>query len=113
MQVSLLDDLSSIGKYNNKLRWAQKPYHQKREREWRRHGISLTYKKFLQLLNKQGYLCNICGSVIDETAHVDHNHNTGKVRGILCRRCNLLLARAQDNVQILKNAITYLETEDD
>ena len=39
---------------------------------------------------------------------IDHNHVTGKVRGILCKSCNLLIGNAKDNVDILKSAIVYL-----
>lgn len=39
---------------------------------------------------------------------IDHCHASGKVRGILCRRCNLLLGYAGDNPQTLARAIQYL-----
>ena len=54
--------------------------------------------------------CAICGSVLSDTnkAFVDHCHNTKKVRGLLCAKCNTLLGMAKDDVSILQNAITYL-----
>lgn len=39
---------------------------------------------------------------------IDHDHNTGKVRGLLCTNCNVLLGRAQDNIQLLHKAANYL-----
>src|ERR1035437_4775008 len=40
--------------------------------------------------------------------HVDHDHSTGKNRGLLCHSCNLLLGHAKDSTEILQNAIDYL-----
>ena len=47
-----------------------------------------------------------CGS--GRRLAVDHNHTTGKVRGLLCSNCNTLLGKAKDNVNILQAAIDYL-----
>ncbi len=43
---------------------------------------------------------------------VDHNHHTGKVRGLLCRRCNVSLGLLRDSTEILNNMITYMEKYD-
>ncbi len=63
--------------------------------------------------------CAICGRGIrlergkmedrELRAHVDHNHTTEKVRGLLCNSCNLLLGFAKENVNVLKAAIKYLK----
>lgn len=61
----------------------------------------------------QGSVCGICGSAEHSdhrTWHTDHDHSTGKVRGILCARCNHLLGHARDNPHILSKAIDYLGT---
>jgi len=42
--------------------------------------------------------------------YIDHDHKTGKVRGILCPRDNTLLGLIQDNPEILKNVLKYLKT---
>ena len=39
---------------------------------------------------------------------VDHDHETGDVRGVLCNPCNIILGKAKDNPDILKNAANYL-----
>ena len=51
--------------------------------------------------------CPICGS--EEPLVVDHDHSTGKVRGLICNHCNLVLGHARDSIETLKNAIAYLE----
>ena len=64
-----------------------------------------------QLLVSQGNKCAVCGS--DEPCgkgwHVDHCHSSGKVRGVLCNHCNLMLGYARDNSATLQAAIQYLE----
>ena len=58
------------------------------------------------------YGCHSCGKTEEENKRklsVDHDHSTGKVRGILCTNCNLILGRANDSIGLLKNLIYYLE----
>ena len=68
------------------------------------------------LLESQNYKCAICGST--ETGakgkkyfNVDHCHETGKVRGLLCKPCNIMLGEAKDNPTILSKAIDYLKVD--
>lgn len=56
-------------------------------------------------------ICAICGRSGGKH-EVDHDHKTGKVRGILCSRCNNGLGQFLDNITLLKKAITYLEKHD-
>jgi len=71
----------------------------------RRYGI--TAAQFDELLAKQGGVCAICGR--ENPEHVDHDHETGKLRGILCFNCNGGLGQFSDNTERLANAIEYLE----
>jgi hypothetical protein len=59
-----------------------------------------------------GNRCEICRVGFEESNDwnrvVDHVHRTKRVRGILCRRCNLMLGHAKDSISILDGAIAYL-----
>lgn len=57
--------------------------------------------------------CQICGNDFSKhrEAHIDHCHTTGKVRGVLCRTCNLGIGHLKDDVVILKKAIKYLSKQ--
>lgn len=76
--------------------------------------FNLTLEDYTKMLNAQFGKCKICGiDKVDNRQHkhfhIDHNHNTGKIRGLLCSKCNTLLGASKDNIDILKNAIKYLE----
>ncbi len=58
---------------------------------------------------KQGGGCAICGS--HSRLCVDHNHETGKIRGLLCTPCNVMLGRFNDDPEKLERAIQYLKAE--
>lgn len=61
---------------------------------------------------QQGSKCKICGIHQDELIKklvVDHDHNTGIVRGLLCDKCNRGLGHFDDNINKLLNAIEYLK----
>ena len=58
----------------------------------------------------QDGLCAICERhPEDGVLRVDHDHSTGKIRGLLCRHCNLALGNMSDDVSLLRKAIAYLE----
>jgi hypothetical protein len=55
--------------------------------------------------------CWICGKKpTNRRLHVEHDHKTGKVRGLACWACNTLLSKASDNPTILRKAADYLES---
>lgn len=71
-------------------------------------GISLMDYQFLEL--SQDKKCAICRiGRKNKYFNVDHDHRTGKIRGLLCDSCNLLLGKAKDSIKVLTNAINYLE----
>lgn len=74
-----------------------------------RYGISLEEYQILEAL--AGGKCSICKKAPAKgKLFVDHCHTTKKIRGMLCRPCNLVLGFAGDNVHTLEEAIKYLES---
>lgn len=73
--------------------------------------FNMTIAQYDVLFKKQGRRCAICQREPRKIRlAVDHDHRTGKVRGLLCKRCNHdLLGSAHDSVEILYDAINYLE----
>ena len=72
----------------------------------------MTVDKFNNMYKEQQGCCYICGRHQDEFKFklaVDHCHETGKIRGLLCHYCNKALGMFDDNVEILQSAILYLE----
>jgi hypothetical protein len=59
------------------------------------------------LFDAQGGVCAICG-VVPQRPVVDHCHNTGKVRGILCDTCNRCMGLLKDDPDLLMSAAAYL-----
>ena len=76
----------------------------------RKYGLSK--EQFKIMLEDQDNSCLICNILFDEAPHVDHCHKTGKVRGLLCRHCNMLLGFARDNKKTLQSAIHYLKSHE-
>ena len=70
---------------------------------------AITPEQYDTIYSGQDGQCAIC---LDKhnTLCIDHNHTTGKVRGLLCRKCNFLLSHAKENKEILFNAISYLKS---
>lgn len=77
----------------------------------------LTQQEYDQKLESQGGGCAICGDKFadsqDRNLNVDHCHTTGKIRGLLCSRCNLTLGKVEDRVDLLLSAIEYLKRYSD
>jgi len=73
--------------------------------------VESDYKSFLE---KQQNSCAICKETFNKSVEpkIDHNHATGKVRGLLCHNCNVALGHFKDNINILKTTIKYLEDGD-
>ena len=78
----------------------------------RNYGIS--YEEYEAIRSKQGGKCAICGNESNNNSRtydrlfVDHCHETGKVRGLLCSSCNHALGLMKDDTKLLKLAIDYL-----
>lgn len=93
----------------HRLKNRQKNY---RQEIVRKYGVDFNW--FDEQFFIQKGLCLVCakqliGSNKQNKPHVDHCHATGKVRGILCNRCNTVLGLCMDDVLLLKNLSGYLE----
>jgi len=76
----------------------------------RRHGI--TPEEYNRMFIEQNGMCAICGvhqSKLNKRLCIDHDHSTGKIRGLLCNHCNFVIGHAHDNPDILMSAIVYLK----
>lgn len=68
----------------------------------------LTESDYQEMVRAQASACKICGAVPQRGLFIDHDHKTGKVRGLLCSTCNLGLGSFKDDPKVLRSAITYL-----
>ena len=71
----------------------------------RRYGLTLD--QYRQMVVQQNGLCCICDRSFGR-GDIDHDHVTGRVRGILCHACNIGVGAFQDNPAILQRAILYI-----
>ena len=72
----------------------------------------LTYEQWESMREAEEYSCMICGISEEEMSRkldVDHCHESGKVRGLLCNPCNNMLGHARDNIAVLQAAAEYLK----
>jgi hypothetical protein len=101
-------------KDNNKLKLSE--YYKMNKDVWRegqlKRHYGLTIEQYDDILSKQNGKCAICGTDSCSTGKqmaVDHNHETGEIRGILCAACNIGIGMMKDDVSLIRKALTYLE----
>ena len=101
----------------DKRRKRNKEYHKLHKEEIRirhrcnQHGVTQEWVN-AQLL-KQDNKCAICLQFeveLNRKLSVDHCHTTGKIRGLLCSRCNRLLGMTKDNTELFRKAANYIES---
>jgi hypothetical protein len=119
--------------YEQKLEYQRKwnqenpEYQKKYAKEWRKNNpdkmraisrrlwlakFNLTEEQYLQLFITQDNRCAICNTHKDDLnrgLHIDHDHVSGKVRGLLCMNCNTALGKLNDNIVLFERAVTYLK----
>jgi hypothetical protein len=90
----------SVREYRSRHKWTLK-------KRCNRHDISV--EDFWSIYENQDGVCPICENDIDpEDSAIDHNHETGNVRGLLCKTCNRGLGMLKDSERVLHNAIDYI-----
>jgi len=80
------------------------------KRDW-----NITLEEYHEKVIQQKGVCAICGKPEKSTYRgkprclaVDHNHQTGELRGLLCNDCNIALGWFHDDIDVIKNSINYL-----
>lgn len=86
---------------------------------YRLKKYNISTGEYNEKLKNQNSCCAICKRHISKTIkpnnpfHIDHNHFTGKIRGLLCNNCNTGIGFFDENIDFLKNAIAYLNKHKD
>lgn len=101
---------------NSYYMWKERTPDPARQREfWRDRTLRKTYKITLDDYNRifasQNKCCAVCETPTPTGRgdwHIDHDHDSGKVRGILCHLCNMMLGTARDKPRILRAGAEYL-----
>jgi len=103
------------------------PRHRDREKNWNlRTKYGIGKDEYNVILEAQGGTCKICNKVghirkkgsrkgkagTPIPLGVDHNHETGQIRGLLCLNCNTGIGHFKDDVDLIKKALKYLEETD-
>jgi len=86
--------------------------HQYKVKQWKRFWVKQGYDAdmLLAYMEEQGWRCEICNTPLDFSSKaIDHDHSTGKFRGMLCSHCNMGLGLFKDNITFLQQAIAYLQ----
>ena len=89
----------------------KKDAHSNRRKFWPGSTTEQAKANYDKLYSQQNGCCAICSkhqSELKQALAVDHNHETGEVRGLLCRPCKTGIGLLRESKQILNNAINYL-----
>ena len=78
-----------------------------------RNKFGLTVDEYSRILQAQGGVCALCEGAPTPriSLHVDHDHGTGEIRGLLCVRCNNALGLFREDPDLLKRAARYVTTD--
>lgn len=98
-----------------KRRQARESHARCRDKRWatrllKEYGVSA--EQYNTILETQGGVCAICGAAPHgkrKRLAVDHDHNTGRVRGLICGRCNVAIGMSGDSPETLRAAAAYIE----
>ena len=104
--------------YNSRARELRRANPRRHKNYQLKHAYGITVDLYEELRRGQGGVCAICKTPphgkprakreMPDTLDVDHDHETGEVRALLCRRCNLMLGKGHDDVSLLLAMARYL-----
>ena len=96
-------------------------FYKRRDRKYHlKHQCGITLEQYEAMAEYQFHRCAVCGD--PETRknqggimnlNVDHDHMTGKIRGLLCNRCNRVLGMVKEDITVLEEMKNYLGDKDD
>lgn len=87
----------------------ERKYYYKHESSRMRRKYGITLEQYNKLLDQQNGKCAICGGGNGKHKLViDHDHATGKIRGLLCKKCNTAIGMMNDNPDLLLRGSDYL-----
>lgn len=72
-------------------------------------GLDLSFEQYTVMLKKQKGVCAICGKQGARALAIDHDHTTGKIRGLLCGKCNTGIGMLGDTFETVRRAAAYLK----
>jgi hypothetical protein len=74
-------------------------------------NYKITLQEVNEIIKNQGFKCAICEKHLTpgKQTHLDHCHDSNKIRGVLCTTCNVGLGMFKDSLLLLKSALNYLE----
>jgi len=101
-------------KYPDKAKKARLRYEENNPFHRQKKAYGVDKEMYEAFLIEQKFCCAICGkhqTEFKKSLCIDHSHLTGKVRGLLCSSCNLILGHAFDKPDILEKAIAYLKAK--
>lgn len=92
-------------------RKANKVWNEKNKSKRLKEAYGITLKTYKNMSSMQDHKCALCSKDVKDNKKalaVDHCHATGKVRELLCTKCNIGLGYFNDDIELLKKAIKYL-----
>ena len=117
-KCKICNEIKSLNDFENAKRYADKKDTRCRDCRKQEHILRKKLRKEATNLGLlyDGVICPICNTktVLSQKesytrqAVVDHNHNTGKIRGVICSLCNSGLGKLGDTLKNLENAVKYL-----
>lgn len=73
------------------------------------HYYGISIEQYEEMSERQSHKCALCRRAYARTLHVDHCHETGDVRGLLCNNCNTGIGLFEESIVLFRAATAYLE----